>query len=202
MAITATTLSAACGISDLKLYVTSSTGASVGFPCKVDNEYIGAVVSIPNSTSVIVRGRGWEGTPAYAHNALANIEFAAAAGDFPSTPPGAVNPIPPDTPDLISYGVSGAIAIPTSNTNIILSKATAAVMTLAAPPTTQDGLELTITSQTNAAHTITGVALIADGVTGSPHSTATFAAFKGASITLMADAGLWNVVSALGVTTA
>ncbi len=202
MAITATQITAAIGANDLIFPVTSSTGATVGYPCKLDNEYIGAVVAIPSTTSVQVRGRGSDGTLAVAHNALTNLEFAAVAGDFPSPPPGALTALPPDTTALVTYSVSGAIAIPVKDTRVILDKTSAAVMTLAAPPTTQDGLELTITSQTAAAHTITGVALIADGVTGSPHSTATFAAFKGASITLMADAGLWNVVSALGVTTA
>jgi hypothetical protein len=201
MAITATTLSAAIDAGQTTLPVTSSTGATVGYPCKIDNEY-STIVAVPSTTSVLVRTRGQEGGIAVLHAALANVEFASAAGDFPASPVGSMVPVPPDQRELVSYGVSGAIAIPISDTNIYISKASAAVMTLAAPATTQDGLTLTITSNTAAAHTITGVALIADGVSGSPHSTATFGAFKGASITLMANTGLWNVVSALGVTTA
>ena len=93
-------------------------------------------------------------------------------------------------------------AIPIFSGTVKITKATAALCNIAAPSVGQDGMTLVITSATAAAHTVTGVALIADGVTGSPHSTATFAAFKGATITLMAVNQLWNVVSSTGVTVA
>jgi hypothetical protein len=70
-----------------------------------------------------------------------------------------------------------------------ITKATAAAITLVAPGKDQDGLIVTFTSLTAAAHVITATALIADGVTGGPHGTVTFAAFAGASITLMAQNG-------------
>jgi hypothetical protein len=98
------------------------------------------------------------------------------------------------------YSASGIIP-PVAGT-AILTKATAATMTLPAPTLANNGAILIITSQTAAAHTVTGLALLADGVSGSPHGTATWAAFKGASLTLMAVNQLWNVIAATGVTIA
>ncbi len=100
------------------------------------------------------------------------------------------------------HTLSISAAIPVFTGTVKITKATAALCGIVAPTAAQDGTTLVITSATDAAHTVTGVALIADGVTGSPHSTATFAAFKGATITLMACNQLWNVVSSTGVTVA
>ncbi len=99
-----------------------------------------------------------------------------------------------------SYSASGAI--PPVSGLALLTKGTAAAMTLAAPAAADDGAVLVISSETAAAHTVTGVGLLADGVSGSPHGTATFAAFKGATLTLIAANLLWNVQGAVGVTIA
>lgn len=202
MAITATTLTGAIGISDLVLPVTSSTGATVGYPCKIDAEYIGAVTEIISSTSVRVRCRGWEGTAAVAHDALAYVQFASAIGDFGGYTPGADVPIMPFVDELVTLGQNQTLAVPVEDTRYIIDKATAAAIVIPAPSKTQDGLTLCFTSNTAAAHTITSAGLIADAVSGSPHSTATLAAFKGASITLEAVQGSWNVISQVGATVA
>jgi hypothetical protein len=83
--------------------------------------------------------------------------------------------------------------------NFPITKATAAAIVLVAPSKAQDGLTLVFTSLTAAAHVITATTLLADAVTGSPHTTATFAAFIGASLTLQAQNGLWNVIAAVVV---
>lgn len=96
------------------------------------------------------------------------------------------------------YDAAGVI--PAKAGCALLTKATAAAMTLGAPTIDQNGDILVITSQTAAAHTVTALTLFADAVTGSPHGTATFAAYKGASVTLMAANLLWNVIATTGVT--
>ena len=75
-------------------------------------------------------------------------------------------------------------------------------MTLDAPTVAQDGMLLTVTSSTAFAHTITATSLIDDGVTGGSKTTATFAAFAGASIVLMAYNGKWHTISLKAVTVA
>ncbi len=98
------------------------------------------------------------------------------------------------------YSASGAI-VPAAGCAVI-TKATAAAMTLAAPTQAQDGAVLVITSRVGTAHTVTGVALLADGASGAPHSTATYVAAVGASMTLLACNQLWNVIALQNVSVA
>lgn len=97
---------------------------------------------------------------------------------------------------------SGAITFTGSAKYIITKSSAAAVLTLAAPSTAQNGIKLEIVSNTAQAHTINagGTALINDGVTGVPHTQAAFAAFAGASLTLLAYAGKWMVMANNNVT--
>jgi hypothetical protein len=94
----------------------------------------------------------------------------------------------------------GAIAV--AQGTVIITKGSAAALTLAAPTTAQAGTRITITSSTAFAHVITATGLLENGTTGGPHNTATFAAFPGATITLEAYNGLWFLVSSVLVTIA
>jgi len=209
MALSSTTLSAACSATDTQISVTSATG----FPALnvsaasqlviVDGESMYTVNGVCQAaTGVIkVRSRGADGTKAIAHDILAPVVTSASASDFPALGMGNMTAFPLSTDQLVNVGQNGTIAVPVQNTTIMLTKATAlASTTLAAPSQASDGVRLTITSQTAAAHVITATSLFGDGVSGSPHSTATFAAYIGASLTLVAANGVWNVVSSVGVT--
>ncbi len=94
---------------------------------------------------------------------------------------------------VTAYSANGALAV-AGGTDVI-TKTSAAAMTLAAPTAAQDGLIKRVVSSTAFAHTITATGLIDDGVTGGSKTTATFAAFAGASIELVAYNGKWNVLS-------
>jgi hypothetical protein len=181
VSLTRTSLSAAITASQLQQIGITSTAS--GFPTagvlgsrqimQIDGEKM-LIDQVVASGVVNVLMRGYDGTVAAAHDILAPVITSSVA----------------------TVGQNGAIAIPTKNTTFLLTKATAlASTTLAAPGKDQDGLRLTFTNQTNAAHVITATSLLADGVTGAPHTTATFGAFIGASLTLVADNGLWNVVA-------
>lgn len=205
MALTRTSLSAACGASDLTLSITST---SSGFPAvgvyasppqilQVDGEKM-LIQVVPLAGICKVMQRGYDGTYAQAHDVLAPVATSATPGDFVGVAQGAVDTRPPYVDDIVTVGQNGVIAVPIRNTTFLLTKATAlASTTLAAPGKDQDGLRLTFTNQTNAAHVITATSLFGDGVTGAPHSTATFGAFIGASLVVVADNGLWNLVSAV-----
>lgn len=101
---------------------------------------------------------------------------------------------------VTAYAANGAIALTPGTAT--LTKAGVNAMTLAAPTVAQEGLILNIVSQTANAHTITATALLDDGVTGGAKTTATFAAFAGASITLMASNLKWAVLGKNVVTIA
>jgi hypothetical protein len=93
---------------------------------------------------------------------------------------------------------NGAIAPHTAATYVI-TKAGVLADTLAAPTAgTDDGLEIVITSGTANAHTLTATGLLNTG--SASVNVATFAAFAGAGITLMAYNGKWNVVASVGIT--
>lgn len=114
----------------------------------------------------------------------------------------ALNPFwsPVITEKITTITGDGAITI--ASGRVILTKGTAAAITIAAPTAAQAGTRISITSNSDAAHvvTFTGGTLL-DGTTGA-NTTATFAAFKGASITVVAVGTTWLVESLNAVTPA
>ncbi len=213
MAFTSAQLNAAINISQIQFALTNvvagSTGnplpavgappLSIGVPLLVDAEMM-YVVSQPVLNTVIVRMRGSDGTAPSAHDVLANVYLASSATDFGAIAPGSQSIIDPTDDTVISIGQDGAIPLPVSNSAYNINKATAAALTLAAPSLMLNGVTAVITSQTTAAHVITATSLLNDGSAGAPKTTATFVAGKGASITLMAENGLWSVTALQNVT--
>ncbi len=81
----------------------------------------------------------------------------------------------------------------------VVTKAGVALLTLAAPTATvDDGKIIVITSGTANAHTLTATNLLNTGA--AENDVATFAAFAGAGLTLMAYQATWNVISSVGIT--
>lgn len=96
--------------------------------------------------------------------------------------------------------VSGNQAIPANTSaTYVVTKGSICAMTLAAPTvTTSDGVEITITSNTAFAHTLTATGLLQTG--SASINQANFGAFAGCTIRLMAYQGKWNVISVNVVT--
>ena len=208
MAMTNTTVASAVLSTDQFVTLTSATGLLAGMFLKIDDEYMlvrqdyGVAGSNFTSTFVPLVRRGDRSSIQVAHNALAIVTFGLIT-DLASYAPGTLTQDSNDRlgTDVVTYSVSGAIAIPTRDTLVILDKAGVAAMTLAAPGKDQDGLKLTITSTTAQAHTITATSLIADGASGSPHTTITFTTgYKGQGCTLQAVQGLWQLISNVATT--
>lgn len=89
------------------------------------------------------------------------------------------------TTDVIAPNAPGNYVIKTGQIN---------AMTLAAPRVgTDDNLTIAIYSDTLFAHTLTTVALLANGT--AIKSVATFAVFKGSGLMLRAFNGVWQVMS-------
>ncbi len=213
MAITATALSADLAATSLTMAVASGTGfptaggppVSPGYLVRIDREYMLAV-SQPVANVIKIAQRGYNGTFAQAHDLLAKVEVSALGSDFADPYPGSDTSMPPYQPGMHTLGedktfTSTEIAAWGNQAqNFAITKGSACLFTLVAPSKAQDGLTLVFTSLTAFAHVMTATTLIADAVSGSPHTTGTFAAFIGASITLQAQNGLWNEISAIGVT--
>lgn len=97
-----------------------------------------------------------------------------------------------------TLSVNGAIPPHVGHTYVI-TKAGVLADTLAAPTaTTDDGIEIVVTSNTANAHTITATGLLQTG--SASVNVATFAAQPGAGLTLMAYQGKWNVICSVGIT--
>ncbi len=192
---TPTTISAAMLATDLTVSVTSATGIVAGMLARIDDEYMIVDRSYVSGTAIPVLRRGDQGSRVVAHNALAPF-LAGLPSDYTELSTYSFIPVPTWRDNLVEYSVSGAIAVPKRNTIVVLSKAGVAVMTLLAPAGDQNGMRLTITSNTAQAHTITTVNLLADGSSGSPHNTATFTTgYIGQGLVLVAYQGLWQVES-------
>lgn len=91
------------------------------------------------------------------------------------------------------YAADGAIAKDPALAHV-LTKTSAGAYTLAAPTAAEEGMELVIFAGSAFAHVITATNLLDDGVTGGAKDTATFAAFVGSSLRLMAYNLKWVVV--------
>ena len=104
------------------------------------------------------------------------------------------------SPVVTTASANGALTI--ADGVVKVTKAGVCAMTLAAPTAAQEGTIMRIVSNTANAHTLTATGLLDDGVTGGSKNVATFAAFAGASITLVAINLKWSVLALNAVTVA
>lgn len=213
MAITQTNLTADLSATALTMFVNSGTGFPTSggttpqsnYVVRIDKEFMLATLQ-PTAGVIRLAQRGYNGTAATAHDTLSKVEVSSAPSDFADPSPGNDVLLPPYLPNEqtlgedITFTAAGIAAWGNQPRNFPITKASACLITLVAPSKAQDGLELVFTSMTAQAHVITATSLLGDAVSGSPHTTATFAAFIGASLTLQARNGIYNVISSTGVT--
>lgn len=205
MAITTATLTAAITSTQVQFNLSNISGSglpaagsgplSIGIPMQIDSEFM-FVVNQPVAGTVVVRGRGSDGTAAAAHDILTPVYLSPTPSDFGAYQAGTLTTLDPSDDIATSLGQDQTIVVPGSNSAFLITKATAAALTLPAPLLVDNAVTLVFTSATAAAHVITATSLIQDGTSGSPKTTLTFAAQKGASITLIAENGFWNVANA------
>lgn len=91
------------------------------------------------------------------------------------------------------YSADGAITV--APQRAVMTKGSAAAMTLAAPTAAQAGTTIQLIAGSAFAHVITATGLIDDGVTGGAKNTVTLGAFVGATATLMAYNLHWVLLS-------
>lgn len=98
-------------------------------------------------------------------------------------------------PTITAYANDGAIGFANPFNIAKLTKSgSAGAYTLAAPTSAQEGYRLLVLCQSAQAHVITATDLLDDGVTGGAKDTATFAAFVGSTLDLIAINSKWHVV--------
>lgn len=105
-------------------------------------------------------------------------------------------------PTITAYASDGAISFANPYNIAKLTKGSAGAYTLAAPTAAQEGYRRLILGQSAYAHVVTATNLLDDGVTGGAKDTATFGAFVGTSLDLIAINLKWHVVGKNVVTIA
>lgn len=197
MAITNTTLLIAAVATSLRLRVTSATGAIVGMVMRVNDEYM-AIVAI-NGLDIDVRTRGDFGGVAVDHAILSPVTFMLGS-DMVAFPKGEERPVPAKDFDIVTIGANGAIPLPLRDTEFLIQKGSAlATSAIPDPSKAQNGLRIKFVSLTDFAHVVTHTTLH-DGTTG-VSTTATFAAFRGACYSAVAQDGKWYTDSAPNLVT-
>ena len=98
--------------------------------------------------------------------------------------------------------MTGDGAIPIASGIVMLTKGSAAAVTLAAPTAAQNGTTIRIVSNSLFAHVVTFTgSTLWNGTTGAK-ITATFPAFKGAGLCVVASGGSWFLASNVATTIA
>jgi len=105
-------------------------------------------------------------------------------------------------PTITTYATDSAITFANPANYAKLTKGSAGAYTLAAPTAAQEGYRLTILCQSAFAHVVTATDLLDDGVTGGAKDTATFGAFVGSTLELIAINLKWHVIGKNVVTIA
>jgi hypothetical protein len=206
MAITATTLSAAVGLTDTTVLLASITGVTTpSFQTGsgitylfIDQELLLVMNAPAAATSPVLVKRGMGGTIQATHVSGSQVQvglpsdftpFVEAIGPSLTTrqTEGSLNwpaTFLSGSTDAIPAGVAGFYVVKTAGVN---------AMTLAAPTVAQEGNIITVQSDTTNAHTITATSLFANGQ--ALKTTATFPAFRGAVIQLRVCNLVYHVLS-------
>jgi hypothetical protein len=205
MALVRTTLTAPITSNQLTFGVASTLNAAfpgVGaapltYQAMVIDDEVMFLVSCPATNVVTVRGRGSDGTDAVPHDIGSSVVTTSNAQDWPSAQAGMSTLRPPSTQDIVTYGQSGVIAVPVEGqTTVYLAATSAGAYTLGAPSLALNGIEMTITSQTAFAHVIVATSLFFPSNAAGPLSTATYPGNIGATMQIVAQNGVWNVINA------
>ncbi len=171
------------------------TVGTIGDSVKLPTSTAGACVSVTNDAALALQAYGAStdtiddaltATGVEVPGKSTSVFFCPVAGKWYSVKNSFLG--------LQAISASGAMLPHVAATYVITKSAAPAVMTLAAPTATvDDGKIIVVTSSTAQAHTITATGLFSTGT--ATVNLATFAAFAGATITLMAYNAKWNVLS-------
>lgn len=160
MALTRTTLSAACAVDATSITVAAAGTLAVGMQIRIDGEdlivtkgYVAASTSVP-----VLRGQN--GTVSQAHPATAGVVYGSVSDSEWGTQPAGIPiqfPLAGRRVICESYSASGAITLPPpgADLRVILNGTAALAMTVAAPGKALDFCQLTIIANGAAAHTVT-----------------------------------------------
>lgn len=196
MALTKTTLAAACAATDIQISVTSAASFAANQYVLIDQEWFKITNSYTSGTIVPVL-RGQNGSTVVAHvsgaNVVTDVISSTASSDWANAAASVTTsyPLSGRARVVTTYSASGAITIPAAGTDTVavLAGTNALAMTLAAPTYDMDGVILTVIGNGKAAHTLTVTGGFGLGSTG--YTVGTFDTNAQCSICLMACGVAW-----------
>lgn len=197
MAVTTTTLAAACAATDIQISVTSAAGFAANQFVLIDQEWMKITNSYNGTDTIIKVLRGQNGSVVAAHAITANVVTDAisqvASSDWANAAASVTTsyPLSGKARVITSYTADGAITLPTAGTDqiAVLNGTTQWDMTLAVPTKDMDGTLLWIVSNGKAAHTVTVAGGLGAASTG--YTVATYTTGSLQSLALMAINGSW-----------
>jgi hypothetical protein len=190
MALTTTTLSAACGQTDVSIAVTSATSFVAGMFVKVDDEVMQIAKNYVSGTTIPVQ-RGLDGSKQTTHVSSTNVTIFLASDETPSAQTVVQFPTAGTPRRKLYYAAAGAITLPNAGEDmvaIIIGTSTLA-MTLADPTKDMDGSFLYIISNGKGAHTVTYTGGVGAG--GTTMDVGTYNTTEQTGCALMAANGKW-----------
>ena len=193
MALTTTTLSAAVGINDTNINVTSATGFAANNLIWVDQEMMQVTKAYVSGTLIpVLRGRG--ALAQIAHVKSANVTTGLAS-DFSAAPIGSADgtyPLPRIV-QIISISATSSLTLPASGEDmrVILNGTSVITLTVPVPTKDMDGVMLTILSNGAAAHVITFTSTLNNA--GSGYTSFTNNSSGTMALVVYACNGFWTV---------
>lgn len=200
MALTTTTASSAVGANDKQIIVASATGFAAGSIVLVDKEVMRVSKAYVSGTTILLDGRGLDGTAQVAHPVSTNVtvglpsDFAAPAPGGPLT----TYPVQPGM-DVAYYSAAGALTQPAPGRDMlaILNGTGALAMTLTSPTKDMDGSRFIVASNGKANHTVT-YTTTGFGNIGGTADVVTFHATMQQAFEFIAVNGIWCLLGQVG----
>ena len=147
MALANTTLGAACAVGDSKVLVAAATGFAIGVKFRIGDEdfkvtkgYVAASLTVP-----VLRGQ--DGTVAVAHPSGAQVTVGAGSDWAQEGAAQTIDayPIAMRARTIREYSASGAIALPTAGSDLlVVLSGVATAMTIVVPTKDLNGSRVTI----------------------------------------------------------
>lgn len=199
MALTTTTLSAACGLNDSSITVTSATGFAADYLVRVDDEFMQVTKAYTSGTTVpVLRGRNGSVQTAHVAKSATSVgtgsDWGNPAGGSFSTEGVRIRPT-----IIKTYGATATMELPPPGADLRVILAGTAAITLTIPVPTRDieGAMLVIVSDGAAAHVPTFTGGV--GGAGSGYDAFTFNSSGKLALVAFAAGATWQMVSAPGI---
>lgn len=199
MALTATTLSSACGATDNSIVVASATGFAAGYKVKIDDEEMEVSKAYVSGTTIpVLRGRG--GSAQAAHVTTASVYVGTNDGvtnNWPDPPAGTLGTANMRIRPVVCVSYTGStntltLPSPGCDLRVILNGTTADTLTIPVPTKDLDNCVMIISSNGVAQHVLTFTGGLSGA--GTSYDQITINATAPASFQFIAIAGLWHEI--------